>query len=122
DAVLERAETKYLITELDTLLQDLRRRLAKNHDGFSETTLHDADVHLGVALSLLRGNLEEPVRGGSAERIAQLYQAAVAAQGPQPVALWQVPRVIDFSQMKPRGHYQDSQKLSQYFRAVMWLE
>lgn len=30
-------------------------------------------------------------------------------------------RELDFSQFKPRGHYEDSEELQRYFRATMWL-
>ncbi len=31
------------------------------------------------------------------------------------------PREIDFSQFTPRGHYTQSQQLTRYFKAMMWL-
>jgi hypothetical protein len=33
----------------------------------------------------------------------------------------EVPRTIDFSQFTPRGHYTQSEELTRYFQAMMWL-
>src|SRR5690606_9379358 len=35
--------------------------------------------------------------------------------------LFGVERDMDFSQFTPRGHYTDSEELSRYFKAMMWL-
>lgn len=121
DDILAEVETRYLAKDLDALLRELRQQMAKDHDGFSPSIVADSDLHLAVALSLLRGELQEPVAGASPDDIARYHQAAQQASGPASVRLWDVERTFDFSQLKPRGHYDDSANMRQYFRAVKWL-
>jgi hypothetical protein len=53
------------------------------------------------------------------ERVAATVKA-IALQQLQQFHLFERDRVIDFSQLKPRGHYEKSQVLGQYFQAMMW--
>jgi hypothetical protein len=80
----------------------------------------DADVFLGVALSLLEGRVLAPVAGGPVEAIEHFVGLANAASGTADVVLFGVRRGDeDFSQFRPRGHYTEG--LQHYFRAMMWL-
>src|SRR4029078_2258240 len=47
--------------------------------------------------------------------------AAIAAEGHRFVELFGAQQDVDFSQFKPRGHYNKSRGLQQYFRAMIWL-
>lgn len=53
------------------------------------------------------------------ERVATTLKA-IALQQQRQFHLFGRDRVIDFSQFKPRGHYEKSQVLGQYFQAMMW--
>lgn len=53
------------------------------------------------------------------ERVAATLKA-IALQQLQEFHLFGRDRVIDFSQFKPRAHYEKSQLLGQYFQAMMW--
>jgi hypothetical protein len=119
DAMLREVERTILAPLLGTVLQDLRKRLAtQSGDARSRK---DLDLHLAVALSLLRDEPVAPVAGASRSDVAAWYQRARGQQGMSDEALFGSPRVVDFSQFTPRGHYTESESLQRYFRATIWL-
>ena len=78
----------------------------------------DAWLYLAVALSLLRPEWKPPAP--FAERLGAIRDA-VHEGVPWPVR-WLGRRVmVDFSQLRPRGHYTRSVHLKRYFRAMTWL-
>lgn len=63
---------------------------------------------------------------GHDEEVLDLAGRAMGEGGLEQVTLFGRPRMVDFSQMTPRGHYasnmRDSEgRLPRYFRAMMWL-
>ncbi len=119
DDVLKLIETNFLIDELDALLGELRAAVA---DGdLEQSTRQDLDFYLSVAHSLLQNSAQTPSAGADGQQVRQFFANAVAADGMGDVELFGVPRTVDFSQFKPRGHYMDSPDLERYFRAMMWL-
>ncbi|MET0283961.1 MAG: DUF3160 domain-containing protein [Polyangiales bacterium] len=118
DSILKNVEQSFLIGELTTLLRDARTRLPAVAD---EQARRDLDLYFAVALSLLDDVTAAPVAGADAEEIAKLVSKARAESGIIKVDLFGVLRDVDFSQFKPRGHYEDSEDLKKYFRATMWL-
>lgn len=122
DQLLEGLETQSLRPTLDALLVAMRASLAAGALGpLGGDTVRDLDLYLAVPLALLRGTPQAPVAGASASEIADLVNAATAAQGPTRILLFGTTRDEDMSQFKPRGHYTDSPELETYFRAMMWL-
>jgi hypothetical protein len=121
DAILKTVETERLVPELTQLLAAMRDRLATRSDGFSATTVADADVFLAVAEALLRGGSPNLVAGGDAGAAAKLVKGASDAAGVADLVLFGLPRHYDFSQFKPRGHYVGTPALEKYFRAMIWL-
>lgn len=122
DNILMQVERAALIPALQRMLTQMRARLAE-HPGVAQTKA-DADLYLAVALSLLSKKIELPVAGAKAEQISTFVSAALAAEGLKKLKLFDVDRVLDFSQFKPRGHYDDEQvggDLHRYFRSMMWL-
>jgi hypothetical protein len=69
----------------------------------------------------LRDRIEAPVRGAAQADIDAFVGAAQQAEGWLRLDMFGVPRDMDFSQFEPRGHYNESAELQQYFRAMMWL-
>lgn len=120
DAILKALEETALTGELTTLLNGARERLQTGAVADAQVA-RDLDLYFAVALSLLDGELAEPVAGGERSTISTLVGAAEKAAGIKPVALFGTKRDLDFSQFKPRGHYEDSEALQRYFRATMWL-
>lgn len=119
DALLEQTEELVLIGELAQMLDGMRNRLAAAK--FDDGVKADADLYLTLAASLLSGKLVTPSVETNATQLSDLYKLADAAAGHQPVKLFGVVRDEDFSQFTPRGHYTDSEALSRYFKAMMWL-
>ncbi|MEO8183928.1 MAG: DUF3160 domain-containing protein [Deltaproteobacteria bacterium] len=119
DSFLAQTEEQVLFDELSPLLEGMRTNL-KSAALPSEVAV-DLDLYLALAASLLKGQLVAPVAGASADEIGKLFQLARAGSGHRGVKLFGVARDEDFSQFTPRGHYADSERLSAYFKAMMWL-
>lgn len=81
----------------------------------------DVDLYVTVARALLSGTAPEPKRANATEAKSLVDRATSASGGLTTLTLFGRPRVVDFSQYRPRGHYAESEELSQYFRASMWL-
>jgi hypothetical protein len=130
ELALERLERKRLVPALTALLAKLRRGLASS--GFDAETRGDLDVYLSVASTLLTPPEYEStkrlsaLKGGDDDAIQELFNAARVGSGAlAEVSLFGRPRMVDFSQLTPRGHYAqgagESERLEGYFQAVMWL-
>ncbi len=121
DNILKEVEGQVLINDLENLLTSMRASLADADAGAAgEEILRDLDVYLTVPLVLLTEDDLSPVRGGDSGTIASFVNKAQGENGMETIALFGVERLVDFSQFKPRGHYDDWQ-LSNYFKAMMWL-
>ncbi|GMV40995.1 MAG: hypothetical protein AMXMBFR64_27110 [Myxococcales bacterium] len=116
-------------TEQTTLLPTIRAALAATRGalaGFdapsdaAKDARADCDLILTVALSLLDGAAVPSALGGVDAQVADLL-ARIEALSLQETPLFGSMRVMDFSQFKPRGHYEDTAELQRYFRAMMWL-
>ena len=122
DAILMEVEENVLMVAFDDILtgmsQQLRAAQQAYGAGILADSLQDMDFYLSVALSLLHGN-PVPTRLGEDPRVAATLQACAAEQM-QSFPLFGCLRVMDFSQFKPRGHYEKSPALQRYFRAMMW--
>lgn len=122
DAMLEELEESYLHESLNDLLTSMANQLPKVQQeygkGIMEESVKDADYFLAVARSLLQGSPakthlnQEPRLAKTLERIEQL--------GAEKFYLFGKIREIDFSQFKVRGHYENSELLKKYFKAMMW--
>ena len=123
DDSLRYLEETSMIPELQRVLFDMRSRLeTEGVQLLGAQAAADADVYLTVAIRLFTGfDGHEPVAGGDPALIGQIVSSANAASGLEDVAMWGSSRQVDFSQFTPRGHYNDSTALQQYFRTMMWL-
>ncbi|MCX4247979.1 DUF3160 domain-containing protein [Paraliomyxa miuraensis] len=119
--------------ELVALEPELRLLLAETHVALGEamstsalppgldTAANDLDVYLTVARQLLSETPIEPVGDvGNLDRVQAILDG-VAAEGIGHLQLFGASYDYDFSQMKPRGHYEDDPVLQRYFRAMIWL-
>lgn len=50
-----------------------------------------------------------------------IFTQACVKEETKEIELFGKVRQIDFSQMKPRGHYVKTRELQKYFRTMMWL-
>ncbi|MFN8359487.1 MAG: DUF3160 domain-containing protein [Candidatus Kapaibacterium sp.] len=97
-------------------------------DPLAQQAWLDADIYLTVALQLVKLDRNYTSFNSSTEAtfpentpaIEKLRALITAEQLDFYPIFAQTPRHIDFSQMKPRGHYPDK-GLSGYFQAMMWL-
>lgn len=119
DEILKGIESMVLLPDLDAVLEGARTRNASQTS--DAEVRKDLDFYFTAALALLRGRTVEPLGGADAKQITAILQKAENASGIEKVSLFGVQRDYDFSQFAPRGHYADSEQLTLYFRAMMWL-
>lgn len=81
----------------------------------------DADFFLTVARSLLAGETVEPNGNADVQSRVSAFLGYIAGERLQETEIYGTPRKMDFSQFKPRGHYEGDEDLERYFRAMMWL-
>jgi hypothetical protein len=122
DAILEEVETSMLIPALNNILTAMSGEVAEAKTrygaGLFQDSVHDADYFLAVARSLLAGYAVESNLGND-DRVARTIEAC-NRQGLEDFILFGAERKVDFSQFKPRGHYEKSEELQRYFKTMMW--
>ncbi|MAF12903.1 hypothetical protein CMK11_20830 [Candidatus Poribacteria bacterium] len=129
DAIVKDIEFATLLPTLTDLIAALNEQVSAldaryAHAPGMQPMLRDLDVYLTVAGALL-GEDRPPTYPENAEAVAELV-ALIAAETPASYPLFaDAPRVLDFSQFTPRGHYAGSNSsgraLSRYFQTMMWL-
>jgi hypothetical protein len=125
DAILMGVEQATLMAKLDTLLTMLHDQLpilATEYSAYPamKQMLNDVDVYLTVPRVLLDG-VATPKFSEDAVIVDTLL-ALIAAEEPASYPIFSsTPRVIDFSQFTPRGHYTLTPQLTKYFQSMMWL-
>lgn len=123
DAMLEDIETNVLSRWLAEILYAMKAQvpLAKRDygDGLMADSLVDADFFLAMALSLLSDAPQEGALG-QAERIRMVFKHCQDEKPLRQYLLFRQRRDMDFSQFRPRGHYDRTDALKRYFRAMMW--
>jgi Protein of unknown function (DUF3160) len=122
DAMLEELELTYLLHSLDAILAGMHDALPTANvqygAGILKDSVLDADYFLAVARSLLR-NGQVPTKFDQDKRLSETL---VAMRGEKILwfELFGRKRFVDFSQFKPRGHYEKNPDLQRYFKAMMW--
>lgn len=117
DKILQALEKQTLAPRLERVLGSIRSELVAKADTFEPEVASDLNFYLGVAISLLKGKVDSR----ESDEVKSFYDAAVSAAGEQSRVLFGVERLLDFSQFKPRGHYDGDAALERYFRAMIWL-
>ena len=81
----------------------------------------DAELFLVVALELFQPGAAQPYTSPQVLEAAQpILQMALAGEGQVEIPF--LPGTLeDFSQYRPRGHYEGDPLLEQYFRGMMWV-
>ncbi|MBI5772786.1 MAG: DUF3160 domain-containing protein [Verrucomicrobia bacterium] len=121
-SMLEEIEEIFLAPTLETILQNMAAQVPSVWSQVSETTqrnaVKDADYFLAVARSLITGT----DNFGSLGQNSLISSTLAAINNLQPgyVSAFGTFRSVDFSQFQVRGHYETSQRLQRYFRAMMW--
>ena len=118
DDILAGLERYLMVGQLTRLVTDMRQSL----QGQTGQSAADAELFLAVGEALLTGSVPSPLHAGvQTSEVQEFLTAALAAQGEIQKTLFGVPRRFDFSQFKPRGHYEGDAVLEPYFRAMMWF-
>lgn len=122
DAIVGALETSSLAPALAEALNRMHCALPAAAADYPPDTVRDLDLYLAVARSLASGGEVHSIRGdaGVDREVADLLAKVRAAADAVPVELFGRPRVIDFTQYTPRGHYTRSEDLTTYFLAAMW--
>jgi hypothetical protein len=122
DSMLERTETEYLAPTLRQLLTGVANHLVDLEKevgpGALGESVKDVDYFVGTARALL----DDKVSDTPLHQEARVAETVLAIKGlrSQDMQLFGRNRTVDFSQFKPRGHYEKSPTLQNYFRAMMW--
>lgn len=123
DAMLEELESTWITDALDLVLAGMAARTGEARQAARGAALEDAvvdaDLFIAVARSLLSGELVRPTVASTSE-VERLLKAILAEERAN-VTLFGRERQEDFSHMRPRGHYDRSDVLRRYFRAMVWL-
>jgi hypothetical protein len=123
ETMLEELEETYLAPTLQSVLEGMSGQVSGLWSQSSGTALpngvRDGDYFLAVARSLITGTNYYGSLGQNAQIQATL--TAISNQLPATaITLFGTNRLVDCSQFIVRGHYQTSQRLQNYFRAMMW--
>jgi hypothetical protein len=127
--MLEEQETLYLAPAIKTMIEAMlaqEQALRPECRGTPlEVGLQDAHFYLSVADSLISDRPVESPWGNVDAILADI--SALQAKDVVIFGSWYARsdprfiRTVDFSQFKPRGHYESSLTLQRYFRTLMWL-
>jgi hypothetical protein len=122
DAILEEIEASFLNQSLAEILAGMAQEVPaverRCRAGVLAESVTDADYFLAVARSFVAG-APVPTALNQDQRVAATLKACDAQQL-EDFPLFGRERTMDFSQFKPRGHYENSELLKRYFRAMMW--
>jgi hypothetical protein len=125
DSLLQDFEFEILIPTLHRMLGEMHAQLGKELPDLPAAlrpAALDLDAYLTVARSFLTGTRQEPVSDDAAvvEAVAGIMSNAADLQ-PATITLFGATFDYDYSQLKPRGHYEFHPDLSRYFQAMIWL-
>lgn len=123
-AMLQEMEELVFCTYLEQMLQGMSEQIPALWQSYGQgplrDSLNDADYYLTVARSLLSGRETSPQLATTAN-VPETLQAIAGLQFIEKFPMFGVTdRPVDFSQFKVRGHYERSEKLQRYFRAMIW--
>lgn len=136
DRILKDMETHVLLPHFQQMLMRAHNQLHSESYKYRRATdktfptaamqvsMRDVDLYLAVALSLLNGTNVMPAYPENVEEVSRLLaliDAETPAEYPLFVSPKSKPRLIDFSQFTPRGHYTTSEELTRYFKTLIWL-
>jgi len=120
DTIMQRVEEAALYDQAIVMTQELYDRARSQWMNASDQGIK-AEARLNMAYFATAQALLDPATTAPAgmQTEVQAETALIyAAEGPEESPI--LGYVEDYSQYKPRGHYTRSEKLQQYFRAMMW--
>jgi len=122
DATVEELEKSSIAPALTDALARMHCALPAAGADYPADTLRDLDLYLTVARNLASDVPVVSIVGdASVDREAAALIAKIqASTGAEAITLFGRPRLIDFTQYTPRGHYTSSEELTRYFVTAMW--
>lgn len=126
DNMLTELEETWLFNAVGQMLEGMASEIQGTLREAEFTTVAqsvlDADYFVAVGRSLLNGTYYGTSLG-DAHYDVQVADtlAAIERQQLEGLQLFGSRREVDFSQFKPRGHYENSELLRRYFKCLMWL-
>lgn len=123
DRLLERIEEHHFQPTLTSLLEHMANEIPQAKAAYGNKvlgeSLKDVDFFLAVARELLHPGTGKSMFGQQS-RVEDAIQACKSLKSTR-YQLFGRNRVIDFSQFKPRGRYDNHEWSKRYFQAMMWL-
>ena len=127
DKILKQTELRILIDRITTLLENMNGSFTVletryNQDDNLKQMLKDLDVYLTIPRKLLNSS-DQPYYNDNINLVDSLLNNIESYQATARPLFSITPRKIDFSQFKPRGHYDDEYypELAKYFKVMMWF-
>ncbi len=126
-------EGKFFYNDLNIMFSQMRKEV-KYYAGLSKDTVYtravkDLDIFLTVGINLLsntdgvfnESSMIHPAIYEDNSAVVEILKKIYAQQVSELKLFSYTPRLIVFSEFKPRGHYTDTKRLKAYFRTMMWL-
>ncbi len=125
DNILKDLEQNYIYEQLNTLLSGLEQVPSANASDSVLIAYKTMNLFIGVARTLLSED-NQYVYSETDEQFKELYNKIIEGVNAQGFGSLKIfpdaeSRMYDYSQLKPRGHYEESDLLKRYFKAMMWL-
>jgi len=127
DKILIDVERGIIIDRLKELLEKIHSNIPNLESRYStneemQDRIKDVDLYLTVPRKLLGEDIS-PYYSSNLAQVNDLLQFIDEEQLQNIPFFSEVPRKIDFSQFKPRGHYDDiyNPELGMYFKTMIWL-
>ncbi len=122
DAIVEQLETTSIAPALGDALARMHCALPAAAATYPADTVRDLDLYLTVARRLTTASEVASILGDASvdREAAALIDKITEATGAEMITLFGRPRLVDFTQYAPRGHYTGSAELTQYFLGAMW--
>jgi hypothetical protein len=125
-AMLEETEEVFLRPGLQELLDGMAVALPaiveEHGDGPLRPCLIDVDFFVTMARSLIRHEVQAPLFDESADVVQEMFDDAKQSAAILPKDFFgEKGRLVDFTQFRVRGHYENSVTLARYFQTMMWF-
>lgn len=120
DGLMADLEERIAVPNIIKFLTETRAKLPSFQQAISADTAHDLDLYLTVAARLL-GDKHPPLFQVTENEASSLLAQIRSAKDLTGVSLFGRPRMIDFSQYAPRGHYAAEPQMTALFQTAMWL-
>ncbi len=127
DDLLITVEKRVMHTNLEALLEAMYAQYPSLLDKYGQKksemltiALEDADIYTTIALSLVKGEVQQPQFVDPAF-INGLWNGIQSLEAGSYTVFGRTSELRDFSQFKPRGHYEGDEQLEKYFQTMMWL-